>query len=161
MNKRQLVDQFRQTFPDLPIPSDLRKVRIGYALRGPSQPFMGHQRLRTTAVSRSTPFDGSTPHKSADPLKLQIHVRRFPKNKYPAAAPNGFPGFSLSAADFIRANGSLTSCERLIERVVAGSANSWNSARQRLGHIAHTSGGTSHQNALFVGAFVTLRRRGP
>lgn len=49
MNKRQTIDLFRRHFPDLPIPSDLRKVYTRRALLGPSEPFMGHQTIETTA----------------------------------------------------------------------------------------------------------------
>lgn len=48
-NKRQTVDLFRRHFSDLPIPADLRKVKTGYILMVPSEPFMGHQRIETTA----------------------------------------------------------------------------------------------------------------
>lgn len=59
MNKRQAIDLFRQYFHDLPIPTDLRKIRTRQVMFGPSEPFMGHQQLTTTAYTLHYTGEGS------------------------------------------------------------------------------------------------------
>ena len=48
MNKREIVHLFRELYPALAIPSDLRKIRTGYVRLGPGHRVMGIERLRST-----------------------------------------------------------------------------------------------------------------
>jgi hypothetical protein len=49
MNKREIITLFRDLYPALAIPTDMRKIRTGYAALGPGERVVGIERLRSTA----------------------------------------------------------------------------------------------------------------
>lgn len=49
MNKREIITRFRNLYPELAIPTDMRKIRTGYAALGPGERVVGIERLRSTA----------------------------------------------------------------------------------------------------------------